>query len=107
MSYSVKKDLYEKMPLWMKKLCCKVPVSMIAGKKYREVYHLGDWFDQASREEILAYQERALGRLLRHATMEVPAYFFLRSVVEKFNPLEALSAFPFLEKEELQKMGGI
>ena len=76
---------------------------MIAGKEYREVYHRGDWFDQASREEILAYQERALGRLLRHATMEVPAYFFLRSVVEKFNPLEALSAFPFLEKEELQK----
>ena len=103
MSYSVKKDLYEKMPLWMKKLCCKVPFSMIAGKKYREVYHLGDWFDQASREEILAYQERALGRLLRHATMEVPAYFSLRSVVEKFNPREALSAFPFLEKEELQK----
>ena len=87
----------------MKKLCCKVPFSMIAGKKYREVYHRGDWFDQASREEILAYQERALGRLLRHATMEVPAYFSLRSVVEKFNPREALSAFPFLEKEELQK----
>lgn len=87
----------------MKKICCKVPFSMIAGKEYREVYHRGDWFDQASREEILAYQERALGRLLRHATMEVPAYFFLRSVVEKFNPLEALSAFPFLEKEELQK----
>ena len=35
--------------------------------------------------------------------MEVPAYFSLRSVVEKFNPREALSAFPFLEKEELQK----
>ena len=87
----------------MKKLCCKVPFSMIAGNKYREVYHRGDWFDQASREEILAYQERALGRLLRHATMEVPAYFSLRSVVEKFSPCEALSAFPFLEKEELQK----
>ena len=87
----------------MKKLCCKVPFSMIAGKKYREVYHRGDWFDQASREEILAYQERALGRLLRHATMEVPAYFSLRSAVEKFKPREALSAFPFLEKEELQK----
>ena len=87
----------------MKKLCCKVPFSMIAGKEYKEVYHRGDWFDQASREEILAYQERALGRLLRHATMEVPAYFSLRSVVEKFNPREALSAFPFLEKEELQK----
>ena len=87
----------------MKKICCKVPFSMIAGKEYREVYHRGDWFDQASREEILAYQERALGRLLRHATMEVPAYFSLRSVVEKFNPREALSAFPFLEKEELQK----
>ena len=87
----------------MKKLCCKVPFSMIAGNKYREVYHRGDWFDQASREEILAYQERALGRLLRHATMEVPAYFSLRRVVEKFSPREALSAFPFLEKEELQK----
>ena len=84
----------------MKKLCCKVPFSMIAGEKYREVYHRGEWFDQASREEILAYQERALGKLLRHATMEVPAYFSLKSVVEKFNPREALSAFPFLEKEE-------
>ena len=87
----------------MKKFCCKVPFSMIAGEKYREVYHRGEWFDQASREEILAYQERALGRLLRHATMEVPAYFSLKSVVEKFNPREALSAFPFLEKEEIQK----
>ena len=33
----------------------------------------------------------------------MPAYFSLRSTVDKFNPFEALTAFPPIEKEEIQK----
>ncbi len=103
MLFSLKKSLYERIPLPLKKLCCQLPFSWLAGKKYREAYNRGRWFDLAAREEILAYQEKALSRLLRHATLQVPAYQSLKGVVAKFKPLEALNAFPFIEKEELQR----
>jgi phenylacetate-CoA ligase len=90
------------MPLPLRKLVCSVPFSWLAGKKYREVFNRGPWLDRASREDILAYQEKALGKLLSHATREVPAYRSLKGVVERFKPLEALSAFPLLDKDDIQ-----
>jgi phenylacetate-CoA ligase len=102
MSFNLKRRLYEGMPLPLRKLVCSIPFSWLAGKKYREVFSRGSWFDRASREDILGYQEKALGELLSYATSEVPAYRALKGIVERFKPLEALSAFPFLDKDDIQ-----
>ena len=103
MLFSQKKIIYEKVPLSLKRIFCKLPFSWIAGKNYKKVSERGNWFDVATREEIVAYQQKALRKILKHATKQVPAYFSLRSTVDKFNPFEALTAFPPIEKEEIQK----
>ena len=48
------------------------------------------------------YQERELGRVLRFAVDQVPAYRHLRPVVERHKPYEAIRAFPLLDKDTVQ-----
>ncbi|HPG67793.1 MAG TPA: phenylacetate--CoA ligase family protein [Candidatus Hydrogenedentes bacterium] len=59
--------------------------------------------DRASREELAAYVEDALGRMLRFACDQVPAYAGLAGIVGRLKPTEALKAFPFLDKPTLQQ----
>ena len=74
MAFEKKRKIYESLPLVVKRMACLVPFGAIAGKAYRDVMARGHWFDAASREDILAYQEKQLGEVLRFATDQIPAY---------------------------------
>jgi len=102
MVYNLKRRIYEKSPLALKQALCLLPFSWYGGRAYRNVYRRGIWFDIASREEVLSYQEQQLSKILQFAVDQVPAYKHLRSVVERHSPFEALSAFPLLEKDAVQ-----
>ncbi len=100
--FHLKKKIYERSPQFVKRLIQLIPFSLIAGRQYRDTLVLCRRFDQMSREEVLAYQENELGKLLEFAVNEVPFYQAHRSAVERFAPLEALKAFPLIAKEDVQ-----
>ena len=102
MSFNLKRKIYESLPVSVKRSVCLIPFSWLAGSAYRKVYNLGPWFDRASREELLQYQARELGKVLRFAVEQVPAYRTLRPVLERYRPFEALKAFPLLDKDTVQ-----
>ena len=102
MAFIRKRRLYESLPLWIQNTVHAVPFGWLAGRDYRRALARGPRFDRADREEILAYQERALGELLSFAVDQVPAYRGLCGIVERLPPREALKAFPLLVKEDLQ-----
>jgi phenylacetate-CoA ligase len=79
-----------------------VPFSWWGGKTYRSIYGRGAWFDHAGREELWHCQEQELGKVLRFATDQVPAYEGLRRIVNKYKPFDALKGFPLLGKETVQ-----
>lgn len=79
-----------------------MPFSWLAGKSYRATLSRGYWFDSASREELRQYQEQELGKVLRFAVEQVPAYRSLRPEVQKLTPFESLKTFPLLDKDTVQ-----
>jgi phenylacetate-CoA ligase len=101
--YLVKRRLYELLPAILKIPIGWVPFGSLAGSSYRENMARGRQMDRASREELLAYQEQALGKILEFATDQVAAYRPFRASVERLRPFEALKAFPLLDKEHLQQ----
>ena len=102
MSFTTKRRLYEALPPSLTRVVNLVPFSWIAGRSYRSVMLRRAAFEAASREEVLAYQESALGRTLEFVTDQVPAYRRLRGSVERLRPFEALLEFPLLDKATLQ-----
>lgn len=102
MAFTLKRRIYEALPSWLTRAVNLVPFSWVAGRAYREVMARHDAFETASRDEVLAYQERELGRALRFVTDQVPAYHTLRSAVERLRPFEALREFPVIDKAALQ-----
>lgn len=102
MAFPLKRYLYESLPIPVKRCVRWIPFSWLAGGAYSTVYRRGPWFDQASRKELSQYQERELGRVLRFAVDQVPAYRHLRPVVERHKPYEAIRAFPLLDKDTVQ-----
>ena len=102
MSFNIKRKLYESLPLPIKRSACIVPFSWWGGKFYRSIYCRGAWFDQARPEEIWHYQEKELGKVLRFAVDQVPAYQSLRPIVDRYKPFEALKAFPLVDKNTVQ-----
>ncbi len=102
MSFPVKRRIYEALPSGLTRVVNLIPFSWVAGRAYRAVMARHDRFRMASREEVLAYQERALGETLEFVTEQVPAYRSLRSTVERLKPFEALREFPVLAKSALQ-----
>jgi len=103
MAFQLKRNLYEAVPVWVKRSVCLIPFGWIAGAAYRKTMARNDYFDKGSREEILAYQEKQLGDMLRFATDQVPAYKPYRSAVKKLRPFDALKVFPLLNKDILQE----
>jgi len=103
MAFILKRRLYEALPLWLQSLVRAVPLSWLAGSAYRSTLRRGPFFDRATREAILRYQEDALGRMLRFAVEQVPAYATLRSVVDRHTAFEALKGFPPIDKDAVQK----
>jgi phenylacetate-CoA ligase len=103
MSYTLKRSLYDTVPLGIKKVTSLIPFSIWAGRLYRETYRRGVLFERESREEIKKYQERELGRVLQYAVQQVPAYEKQRNIVQRMRPFEAIKDFPFLEKDKLQQ----
>ena len=102
MKFAFKRRIYESLPRWLVAPVGWVPFSLLAGASYRQVLHRGSQVDLLSREELLAYQEALLGRTLRYACDQVPAYTPFRGLVERLRPSEALRAFPLLDKAHLQ-----
>ena len=90
-------------PPVIKRGTCLVPFGWIAGRAYRETMARHNLFDRATRKEILSYQEKKLGEVLRFATEQVPAYRHLRSAVEDSKPFQVLEDFPLLDKETLMR----
>jgi phenylacetate-CoA ligase len=103
MSYPLKRRLYEALPPSITKAAKLVPFSWLAGPGYRSVMARHRMFETASRDEVLAYQERELGRMLDFVTDQVPAYRDLRGAFERLKPFDALREFPVLDKEALQR----
>ncbi len=102
MLFSTKRMLYEALPGCLKAPVGWVPFSWVAGRPYRAAMRRGRGIDRPGSDEGSAWQERALGRMLRWAVDQVPAYAGLRSVVERLAPRDALREFPLLDKERLQ-----
>lgn len=102
MSFPARRRIYESLPPGLTRAVNLVPFSWIAGRAYRKVMAGHDALETASREEVLALQERELGRMLRFATDQVPAYCSLRSAVERLKPFDALREFPVVDKSTLQ-----
>ena len=102
MSFTTKRRLYEALPPSLTRAVSLVPFSWVAGRSYRTVMARHATFETASREEVLAYQESALGRTLEFVTDQVPAFRRLRGSVERLKPFEALREFPLLDKATLQ-----
>ena len=102
MGFAFKRRFYEALPTAVKRPVAWIPFSFFAGKAYRETLARGKWMRSASRAEILAYQERELGKILAFAVAEVPAYQTLRSTVERLSAFGALEAFPLINKQMLQ-----
>jgi phenylacetate-CoA ligase len=103
MSFTLKRRFYESLPLFLKKPIVCVPFSYWAGKAYREVWGKGQNIDRGDRNCIRAYQEVALGEIMKYACQHIPAYAALQPVVNRLKPFEALKAFPLLDKNDLQK----
>ncbi len=103
MNFTSKRQLYESMPLFLKQGVRLLPFAFLAGRAYKQTLKRRQQLDRASREEILCYQEKALGEMLSFATSQVPAYHPYRDVVSRHRPFEALKAFPFLDKETVQQ----
>lgn len=101
--FQLKKKIYENVPDSLKQLIRLVPYSLVAGRVYRDTLVLCRRFDKMSREEVLAYQENELGKLLNFAVNEVPFYQPHRSAAERFTPFDALKDFPLLTKEDVQE----
>jgi phenylacetate-CoA ligase len=103
MGFNSRRRLYENLPEMLRALVLWVPFSVVAGKSYRDTLRRNAALDFASRTDILRYQESSLKRMLTFACEQVPAYHRLRSTVERLPALEALRAFPLLDKEKLQQ----
>lgn len=103
MSFSERRRVYERLPGFLKEAVGWVPFSLTAGKHYRRTLRRGATIDRMSREEILCYQEHELGRILAFACEQVPAYQPLKSTVGRLRPFEALKAFPFVGKRQIQE----
>ena len=101
MGYKRLRKLYESSPGAVKQLVGCVPFGLLAGRHYREVMALEKVIDRAGRDQLVAYQGRALGQALAFACDQVPAYAHLRSTVERLPPFEAIKAFPLVDKEDL------
>lgn len=101
--FQLKKKIYEKAPDSLKHLVRLIPYSLVAGRVYRDTLVLCRRFDKMSREEIIAYQENELGKLLNFAVNEVPFYQPYHSAAERFTPFDALKDFPLLTKEDVQE----
>lgn len=102
MAFKLKRRIYESLPTGLTRAVKLVPFSWVAGAAYREVMSKRGLFRHASREEVRAWQERALGETLRFVTDQVPAYRRLRGAVERLPAFDALSEFPLVEKADLQ-----
>ena len=102
MWYNLKRRVYESSPAILKRVCKRIPYRWLAGRVYRQTAAECKTFESATREELLAYQEEALGKLLAFATDQVPAYRRFRRIVERLPALEALKAFPLIDKADLR-----
>jgi phenylacetate-coenzyme A ligase PaaK-like adenylate-forming protein len=102
MAFQLKRAIYESAPLWIKRGIGLLPFSWVAGKAYREFFSRNIWFDKASRQDLLSYQEKLLGAMLSFVVEQVPAYQKLTGIVKKMRPFEALEAFPLLDKNTVQ-----
>jgi len=100
--YKFKRAVYESLPLSIKRLVLLIPFQWIAGSSYDKVFRRGDWFDHASRKDILSFQEEQLSQVLHFAVELVPAYKHLKSLVGRFRPFEAIKEFPLISKDDLQ-----
>jgi phenylacetate-CoA ligase len=93
---------YEHSPAPFRRLAQFVPYAWLVGRPYRDCLALCRRLDTASSTEVRAFQERELGILLRYAVDCVPAYYALRSAVDRHRPFDALREFPLLSKEQVQ-----
>jgi phenylacetate-CoA ligase len=103
MSFSHRRRVYEELPDFFKRGVGWVPFAWMAGKHYRRVLGQGSRIDRMSREDVRQLQEERLGQLLVFACDQVPAYRPLRPIVERLRPMEALKAFPFVDKKQVQE----
>jgi phenylacetate-CoA ligase len=101
-SFGLKRRVYDALPDAIRQPLAWIPFRYVAGPSYRRTFDRGRELDRAPRSELLAYQERELGRMLAFAVDQVPAYRALRATVARLAPFEALRAFPLLSKDDLQ-----
>lgn len=99
--FHIKRKIYESVPTATRRLMRFVPFTLATGRLYRDTVALCRRQDRMSRQEVLASQEAALGRLLEFAVHEVPFYRPRRRAVERYRPFDALKEFPRLTKQDV------
>lgn len=99
MTFKIKRRFYESLPIPIKRSVRIVPFSWWGGKTYRSICDRGAWIDRAGPAELRQYKQQELGKVLRFATDQVPAYQSLRRIVDRYKPFEALNGFPLLDKD--------
>jgi phenylacetate-CoA ligase len=100
--FTIKKSIYNSLPIGIKRLASKVPYAFLIGGNYRNVSAVCTKLEYASHAEIRIYQKQVLFKILDFATREVEAYKKHRGVVERLSPFESIKDFPLLSKEILQ-----
>ena len=103
MGFSLKRRIYESLPLGLKQGIGMLPFHWIAGRPYRATFSRNEWMDKATREQLQVYQANALAKMLDFVTCQVPAYRQYRASVERFPPFDALKDFPLISKDQLQQ----
>ncbi len=88
------KNIYDTLPVWAQTLVVNAVSARGFRQKYGEVFHAMlarlEHNERKSRDELLAEQQEAARRLLRHAVAHVPAY--------KGRSPEKLEEWPILDK---------
>ncbi|HLA84209.1 MAG TPA: methyltransferase domain-containing protein [Thermoguttaceae bacterium] len=101
--YTFWRNVYDAVPSVLKIPVGWLPFPLIAGHAYRETMAREATLDRATRDEVRAFQAAALGRMLAFVCDQVPAYRSLRATVDRLAPLEAIKAFPFVDKDAIQR----
>ncbi|HEY3393012.1 MAG TPA: hypothetical protein VGK58_09915 [Lacipirellulaceae bacterium] len=101
--FKFKRQLYESLPFFLRRLVRFVPFGVLAGKSYRDVCARSRTMEFAGGETLRQFQEDALGRILIFATRHVRAYKQLAEAVDQLPPRMAIREFPLLDKATIKQ----
>ncbi|AFV22746.1 hypothetical protein Mpsy_0535 [Methanolobus psychrophilus R15] len=95
--------VFRKSPDSLRKVMYLVPIEKrLGGTAFKEQLDILKKTDQLSREELIAYQEKELYRILSHAVKNIPYYRNIE-LDNSCTTFENLKKFPIIDKQIIQE----